>query len=795
MISPSTAHDTTTHPNGGFTALFPGQGSQKAGMGEGLFDKYPKLTAIADKILGYSIKDLCLNDSAQNLSQTQYTQPALYVVNALTYQDQVVDKGLQPSFLAGHSLGEFNALYAAKVFDFETGLRIVQKRGAIMSTISGGGMAAVIGLSEEKVRELLSGLLGKKIDIANINSSKQIVISGLQKDVLASEQSFLDAGAQMFIRLNVSGAFHSRYMMEAAGEFSRFLEQFSFAAPKTPVISNVEAALYDDNAAKICALITGQMTASVRWCESIQSLLGEGQSEFREIGPGTVLGGLITRITAESPPLNKGLLIEWKKQSLRRPTPLAETKEANQLNGDRSLDRGAKPNTPSLLAPQLGAQSFRDRYGLRLSYASGSMYRGISSVDMVVRMANAGLMSFLGTGGFSPEEIKSSITLIKKRMNGSGCYGMNLLCNLDSPDDEIRQIETYIKHGINLIEASAFLQITPAIVLFRLKGLKPNADDSLHQPSRIIAKVSRPEVAESFLSPAPRKIIDQLIQSGKITEEEGRLGESIPIASDITVEADSGGHTDQGNPYTLLPAMITLRNRMVEHHGYQESIHIGAAGGIGTPEAAAAAFMLGADYVQTGSINQCTVEAGISDQVKSMLESINVQDTAYAPAGDMFEIGAKVQVLRKGVFFPARANKLYELYRQHKSIDEIDPKTRKQLEDKYFKRTLEDIWQETSAYLQKKHPKEHATIVANPKQKMAWIFRSYFAYSTRLAFEGKKEATVDFQVHTGPALGAFNQWVKGTPLESWRNRHVDELADKLMHGSAKIITRFYTQVR
>ena len=241
--------------------------------------------------------------------------------------------------------------------------------------------------------------------------------------------------------------------------------------------------------------------------------------------------------------------------------------------------------------------------------------------------------------------------------------------------------------------------------------------------------------------------------------------------------------------------MITLRNRMVEHHGYQESIHIGAAGGIGTPEAAAAAFMLGADYVQTGSINQCTVEAGISDQVKSMLESINVQDTAYAPAGDMFEIGAKVQVLRKGVFFPARANKLYELYRQHKSIDEIDPKTRKQLEDKYFKRTLEDIWQETSAYLQKKHPKEHATIVANPKQKMAWIFRSYFAYSTRLAFEGKKEATVDFQVHTGPALGAFNQWVKGTPLESWRNRHVDELADKLMHGSAKIITRFYTQVR
>ena len=199
--------------------------------------------------------------------------------------------------------------------------------------------------------------------------------------------------------------------------------------------------------------------------------------------------------------------------------------------------------------------------------------------------------------------------------------------------------------------------------------------------------------------------------------------------------------------------------------------------------------MLGAEFILTGSINQCTVEAGMSAVVKDMLQGINVQDTTYAPAGDMFELGAKVQVLRRGVFFPARANKLYALYQQYNSLAEIDAKTQRQIQDKYFKRSFDDVWAETKAYYQRTLPAEVEMAERNPKHKMALIFRWYFVHSTRLAMTGSDEQRVDYQVHCGPALGAFNQWVKGTALEDWHNRHVAEIGEKLMQETAALLNR------
>jgi trans-AT polyketide synthase/acyltransferase/oxidoreductase domain-containing protein len=230
--------------------------------------------------------------------------------------------------------------------------------------------------------------------------------------------------------------------------------------------------------------------------------------------------------------------------------------------------------------------------------------------------------------------------------------------------------------------------------------------------------------------------------------------------------------------------MLKLRDEMMEKYKYHKKVRIGAAGGIGTPEAAAAAFVLGADYILTGSINQCTVEAGTSDTVKDMLQQINVQDTEYAPAGDMFELGARVQVLKKGLFFPARANKLYELYRKHNSIDEIDEKTRDQIQEKYFKCTFDKVYEDIKAY----YPTEEINKAErNPKHKMALIFRWYFGYSTRLALSGDEKSRVDYQVHCGPALGAFNQWVKGTRFENWKERNVDKIAIKLLNDTAKML--------
>ncbi|WP_349594240.1 ACP S-malonyltransferase [Azospirillum argentinense] len=273
--------------------LFPGQGSQHVGMGDGLFDAFPDLTAAADAILGYSIKDLCLKDPDKTLGQTQFTQPALFVVNALACRRRLEDGGRPPDFTAGHSLGEYNALECAGVFSFEDGLRLVQRRSALMAKAKGGGMAAILGIGPDKVAGVLSENGFDAIDVANYNGDSQTVISGLRQDVDRAQSAFEAAGA-MFIPLNVSGAFHSRYMQPAGTEYARFLADFTFAAPRLPVMSNVTALPYQ--AGTIRQGLSEQLTHCVRWAESMHYLLDQGVTEFTEVGPRDVLTKLIRGI-------------------------------------------------------------------------------------------------------------------------------------------------------------------------------------------------------------------------------------------------------------------------------------------------------------------------------------------------------------------------------------------------------------------------------------------------------------------------------------------------------------------
>ncbi|MGH7487375.1 MAG: acyltransferase domain-containing protein, partial [bacterium] len=165
------------------TFIFPGQGSQHKGMGKDLFSRYPHIVDIADSVLGYSTRELCLDDPNNVLTETQFTQPALYVVNALTYFHTIGSKATRPDYVAGHSLGEYNALLAAEVIDFETGLRLVQKRGQLMAQVKGGGMAAVVGLSDAQIERVLAEAALTCIDIANRNSPSQFVISGRVEDI------------------------------------------------------------------------------------------------------------------------------------------------------------------------------------------------------------------------------------------------------------------------------------------------------------------------------------------------------------------------------------------------------------------------------------------------------------------------------------------------------------------------------------------------------------------------------------------------------------------------------------
>lgn len=449
----------------------------------------------------------------------------------------------------------------------------------------------------------------------------------------------------------------------------------------------------------------------------------------------------------------------------------------------------------NITAESLGDSGFKKDYGLRYAYVAGAMYKGIASKELVVAMGKAGLIGYLGTGGLSFSEMQGAIRHIKSELLTQS-YGMNLLCNLEQPELEERTVELFLQQGIRYVEAAAFMRMTPSLVRWRLTDIRRKADGSVHRPRRTMAKVSRPEVAAVFMQPAPEPMVRDLLAAGKITASEAELSQSLPMADEICVEADSGGHTDQGVAYVLLPAMILLRDDMVAKYGYDKPIPVGSAGGIGTPHAAAAAFMMGSDFILTGSINQCTVEAGTSDAVKDLLQELNVQDTDYAPAGDMFELGARVQVAKRGLFFPARANKLYELYQRHNSIDEIDAKTRQQIQERYFKRSFEEVWNETRNYYLRADPARLADIEKSPKQKMASIFKWYFVHTNRLALGGGEDQKVDYQIHCGPALGAFNQWVKGSDLQRWRNRRVADIATRLMTATAAMLNeRFHSMAR
>lgn len=446
-------------------------------------------------------------------------------------------------------------------------------------------------------------------------------------------------------------------------------------------------------------------------------------------------------------------------------------------------------------AQRLGSEGFRRDFGVDYAYVTGSMYRGIASKELVVAMARRGFLAFLGAAGLSAEQTRRDIEFIRAALAPGQPFGVNLLCNLQDPPQELASAELLLALGVGIIEASAFVKVTQALVLFHLRGLR-QVEGRVQRTTRILAKISRPEVARAFMRPAPEELVRRLLEERKVTPEQAALAKGIPLCVDLCVEADSGGHTDRGVATALLPAIQSLRQEMKSEHGYADDLRIGLAGGIGTPQAVAAAFVMGADFVLTGSINQCTVEAGISDGVKDRLQAINIQDTDYCPAGDMFEIGALVQVLKKGVLFPARANRLHALYNAHESWEDIPAATRAQIQDKYFKKSVEAVWQETQEYLERIGSIEELERARrSSKRRMAMIFRWYYGYSSRLSFSEPERDPANLQVHTGPALGAFNQWVKGTPMEDWRGRHVDAIALRLMHEAAAILEAHASALR
>ena len=438
---------------------------------------------------------------------------------------------------------------------------------------------------------------------------------------------------------------------------------------------------------------------------------------------------------------------------------------------------------PPLPVQNLGDPGFCRDHRLRYAYVGGAMANGIASVEMVEALAQAGMLGFFGAAGLDLARIETAIDRLTSSL-GPRPFGFNLIHSPNEPDLEAATVNLYLRRGIRLVEAAAYLRLTLPVVRFRVAGIGRDAEGRVVAPNRIVAKVSRVEVATPFFSPPPAELLNELVRTGEITREQAELAAQIPMAQDVTAEADSAGHTDNRPLVTLLPTLLSLRHRLQEKFAFVQPLRVGAAGGLATPAALAGAFAMGAAYVVTGSVNQACVESGSCEVVRRLLAQVEQADTAMAPAADMFEMGVKVQVLKRGTMFPMRAAKLYELYRAHPSLEALPETDRAVLEKQFFRTTLEAAWQSTREYFSKRDPREVERAERDPKHKMALVFRSYLGLSSRWANAGDPTRVLDYQVWCGPAMGAFNEWARGTPLEKPENRRVAHVALSLLHGAA-----------
>ena len=281
--------------------IFPGQGSQFPGMGKDLFDRFEmakEMFHVSDEILGFDLSTILLKGSKEDLQQTRVTQPAIFLHSIITAK--VMGADFQPDAVAGHSLGEFSALTAAGVIDFESGLKLVSQRAEAMQkacNLSKGTMAAILGMEDKKVDEICQQISGVVV-AANYNCPGQLVISGSIDAIESACEDLKAAGAKRALILPVGGAFHSPLMEPARAELENAIDSTSFSDPLCPIYQNSPAIAVEDPI-EIQKNLIAQLTAPVRWSQSINSMIESGITNFIEVGPGKVLQGLVRKISSE----------------------------------------------------------------------------------------------------------------------------------------------------------------------------------------------------------------------------------------------------------------------------------------------------------------------------------------------------------------------------------------------------------------------------------------------------------------------------------------------------------------
>lgn len=456
-------------------------------------------------------------------------------------------------------------------------------------------------------------------------------------------------------------------------------------------------------------------------------------------------------------------------------------------------DQGGWPTAavgriPAVDARELGDPSFRADHGVQGNLVAGAMAGGIGSVEIVVAMAKAGLLGFFGAGGLPLEAVEAALARTTAEVPAGAPWGFNLLHNPAEPSVEARTVDLYLQHGVRRISASAYMRLTPEVARYRLHDIHEE-NGRIVVPNQVFAKVSRPEVAEPFLRPAPTRLLQELVEAGHLTQKQARLAARVPMANDVTAEADSGGHTDSRPLVGLLPTLLRLRDRVAAEEGYAERgirVRVGAAGGLGDPVSVYGAFAMGAAYVLTGSVNQSCVEAGTSKLAKMMCATAGIADCTTGPAPDMFELGAHVQVLGQGTMYAQRAQRLYDLYKRYEGWHEVPEPDRRKVEKTILRRSYEDVWQGTRAYWAERDPAQVQRADTDLRHQMALTFRWYLGMTSRWARTGDPDRRRDYQIWCGPSMGLFNDWVHGSWLDALENRRVADVSWALLRGAAAV---------
>ncbi|MEU7693428.1 ACP S-malonyltransferase [Microbispora hainanensis] len=549
--------------------IFPGQGAQRQGMGAGLLDRYPDMVARADEIIGVSLRRLCAGDEERLQHDTRYVQPALFAVAALAHR-AALEEGPAPAYLAGHSLGELAALHAAGCFDFETGLRIVRRRGELMARARGGGMLAVVGMPIERLREVLAEEGATDVDLANHNSPDQVVLSGPEDSVRALAAVLRGAGAGKCVLLNVSIAAHSRYMAFPAAAFADYLGTVDFAPPRVPVISNVTARPHRPET--LPDLLARQVRSPVRWWDTMVYLAERGVRDVREIGPGQVLTKL------------------WRKAEKHL---IPSASDSAGPAGGVSIGRAPGGEPYRVRTERLGAATFRRDYGTRLACAALENASAAGSADEVTRTARRGVLAFLGVDGLPAGDVERAVQRLRRDLGPAAPYGVALDGRRVAGGDEVDQgrVGLFLRYGVRFLHVTLghLTQAPPELVRFRFAGAYRDAAGLPVAPNRLVVRVAAPDLVERLMRPPAEPLLAELSARGALTPAEVEVARGLPVSEDVCLDCSSDGPGLE----VRLPEALRRRDEAVAACGHHIRVGVVCA----TPEAVAAAFVLGADFV------------------------------------------------------------------------------------------------------------------------------------------------------------------------------------------------------